>query len=328
MHTESIKQLQDNRAALSKQRDHDVLRRICGETLLACLADPQTIEVMCNADGRIWQERLGEDMEVVGSLSIAEREAIIRFVAGCLNKVITWNTPQLDGEFPLDGSRFSGAIPPVVSAPIFSIRKPASRIITLDEYLTAGVMTSQQHALLCSAVAEHHNIVVVGGTSSGKTTFANAMLAEMVRQFPHERQLLIEDTSELQCAARNVVAFHTTLEVAMRLCLKQALRLRPDRIHVGEVRDEAALDLLDAWNTGHEGGIATVHANSATAGLARLESLISRSPYAPKNPEAIIGEAVQILVFMMRTPAGRRVQEIIEVKGYSKTEGYRLQSFN
>lgn len=302
----------------SWQRNLDALRRHAGQLLLDALADPLTIEVALNPDGSLWGERLGEDMSRIGSLEAYRAEALLRTLAGMLNKVITAESPQLDGEWPLDGSRFSGALPPVAARPMFSIRKRASRVFSLDEYVRSGVMTERQKERLCEAVRDHRNILVIGGTSSGKTTLTNAIIAEVARQYPQERLIIIEDTGEIQCASTNVVFLHTTVNVSMTLLLKQSLRLRPDRILVGEVRDHAALDLLDAWNTGHEGGIATLHANSAREGLTRLRGLVTRNQYAPGDIEEVIGQAVHCLVFLQRTEQGRRVREILEVKGWSR----------
>ena len=308
------------------QRDQEALRRLCGPVFLKCLDDPLTQELMLNPDGTLWHERFGMDMVPVGTIHAADAEAILRVVAGCLDKTVTWDQPQLDGEFPLDGSRFSGAIPPIVSNPMFAIRKPASRSFTLEEYVSSETMTEAQKDILCQAVDERKNILVIGGTSSGKTTLVNALIEEMVHQKPHERHLIIEDIREIRCTASNVVFFHTTDEVPMTKCVKQGLRLRPDGIHVGEVRDESALDLLDAWNTGHEGGVATVHANSARLGLSRLRGLVSRNRYAPNHIEEIIGEAVHRIVFIAKTPEGRRVKEILAVDGYSHAkQEYLLQ---
>lgn len=302
----------------SWQRNLDALRRHAGPLLLDALADPLTIEVALNPDGSLWRERLGEDMSRIGSLEAYRAEALLRTLAGMLNKVITAESPQLDGEWPLDGSRFSGALPPVAARPMFSIRKRASRVFSLDEYVRSGVMTERQKDRLCEAVRDHRNILVIGGTSSGKTTLTNAIIAEVARQYPQERLIIIEDTGEIQCASPNVVFLHTTVNVSMTLLLKQSLRLRPDRILVGEVRDHAALDLLDAWNTGHEGGIATLHANSAREGLTRLRGLVTRNQYAPGDIEEVIGQAVHCLVFLQRTEQGRRVREILEVRGWSR----------
>ena len=302
------------------------IRSCAGDVINNALDDPLTCEVMVNPDGCIWQERFGEPMKCIGKLESYKLDAMFRFLASILHKTVSYEQPQLDGEYP-GGFRFSGAIPPIVSSPACTIRKPASRVFTLEEYVESGIITERQKESLCRAVAEHQNILAVGGTGSGKTTFANALIAEMVRQFPNERHLIIEDIREIQCAALNVVFFHTTDDVDATKCLKQGLRFRPTRIHVGEVRDGAALDLLDAWNTGHAGGISTLHANSAKQGLSRLRGLVSRNPHAPHCIEEIIGEAVQCIVFITRTPQGRRVEEILTVKGYSsKIQDYDLQA--
>jgi type IV secretion system protein VirB11 len=132
-----------------------------------------------------------------------------------------------------------------------------------------------------------------------------------------ERVFIIEDTGEIQCAAENFVQYHTSLEVTMTMLLKTTLRMRPDRILVGEVRGPEALDLLMAWNTGHEGGAATLHANNARSGLDRLAMLISMHPESPRPIEPLIGEAVHVIVHIARTPEGRCVQEILEVAGYA-----------
>ena len=144
---------------------------------------------------------------------------------------------------------------------------------------------------------------MIGGTGSGKTTLVNAIINEMVICDPMERVFIIEDTGEIQCAAENFVQYHTSLEVPMTALLKATLRMRPDRILVGEVRGAEALDLLDAWNTGHEGGAATLHANNAAAGLARLRSLITRNESAPAEIEPLIGEVVHVVVHIARPHA-------------------------
>lgn len=292
------------------------LERDLGSDLLQALNDPKTIELMLNADGRVWLEKLGEPMHCIGTLRPAQAQAIIETTAGYHGKEITRSNPILEGEFPLDGSRFAGQLPPIVPAPTFAIRKKAVAIFTLDQYVESGIMTASQKRVLIEAVTAHRNILVIGGTGSGKTTLVNAIINQMVVTDPAERVFIIEDTGEIQCAAENHVQFHTSLDVSMTALLKTTLRMRPDRILVGEVRGAEALDLLDAWNTGHEGGAATLHANSASAGLARLKSLITRNPSAPAEIEPLIGDVVHIVVHIARTPSGRRIEEILEVSGY------------
>lgn len=292
------------------------LERDMGSDLLAALYDPKTVEIMLNADGKLWQERLGEPMKCIGSMRVAQAQAIIETIAGYHGKEVTRQKPILEGELPLDGSRFAGQLPPVVPAPTFAIRKRAVAIFTLDQYVEVGIMTPQQRQVLVDSVAAHRNILVIGGTGSGKTTLVNAIINQMVANDPTERVFIIEDTGEIQCAAENYVQYHTSIDVTMTALLKTTLRMRPDRILVGEVRGPEALDLLMAWNTGHEGGAATLHANNAKAGLDRLAMLISMHPDSPKPIEPLIGEAVHVVVHIARTPDGRRIQEILEVSGY------------
>ena len=308
-HEQNLHESVSDRAKVKLERD-------LGPIILSALADPRTVEVMLNADGKLWQERLGDKMKCIGTLSISKGEAIIKTIAGFHGKEITRLKPILEGEFPLDGSRFAGQLPPVVPAPTFAIRKKAIAIFPLEQYVSDGIMTCNQFDAITKAVKDHKNILVVGGTGSGKTTLVNAIINKMVEFDPTERVFIIEDTGEIQCAAENYVQYHSTIDVPMTQLLKTTLRMRPERILVGEVRGPEALDLLMAWNTGHEGGTATLHANNAKAGLDRLSMLISMHPESPRPIEPLIGEAVHVVVFIAKTQEGRRIQEIIEVSGY------------
>lgn len=307
---------QDETPATVKERAKTKLVRDFGPLVIDALNDPKTVEIMLNADGKLWQERLGEEMICIGHLPLNRGEAIIKTIAGYHGKEITRHKPILECEFPLDGSRFAGQLPPIVPAPTFAIRKKAVAIFTLDQYVSSGIMTAAQSVTIKKAIKDHKNILVIGGTGSGKTTLVNAIINEMVLTNPAERIFIIEDTGEIQCSAENFVQYHSTLEVSMTMLLKTTLRMRPDRILVGEVRGPEALDLLMAWNTGHEGGAATLHANNAKAGLDRLGMLISMHPDSPKPIEPLIADAVHVVVHIARTNEGRQVQEIIEVKGY------------
>jgi len=300
-----------------KDRAKSKLERDARE-ILSALQDSETVEIMVNADGRIWQEKLGQKIQHIGNIQSAQVEAVIKTVAGFHGKEVNRFNPMIEGEFPLDNSRFAGQLPPIVSSPIFAIRKKAIKIFTLEQYVETGVLTPRHSDVIKDAVRKHRNILVIGGTGSGKTTLINAIINEMVHSDPDERIFILEDTGEIQCAAQNFVQYHTTLDVDMTQLLKTTLRMRPDRILVGEVRGPEALDLLDAWNTGHEGGAATLHANDAMSGLTRLESLISRNPSAPKEIMPLIAEAVDMVVHITRTPHGRKIQQIIEVQGFKR----------
>jgi len=305
-------QVQDSVKARAKIK----LERDLGPVIMGALADPKTVEIMLNADGKLWQERLGEKMQQIGTLSASRSESIIKTLAGFHGKEINKGRPLLECELPIDGSRFAGQFPPIVPAPTFAIRKKAIAIFTLTQYVAAGIMTPAQLMVIEAAVKNHRNILVTGSTGSGKTTLVNAIINHMVVIDPSERIVIIEDTGEIQCAADNFVQYHTTLDISMTLLLRTSLRMRPDRLLVGEVRGPEALDLLMAWNTGHEGGAATLHANHARAGLVRMAQLISMHPDAPKHIEPLISEAVQLVIHIARSQDGRRVEEIVEIQGY------------
>jgi type IV secretion system protein TrbB len=223
--------------------------------------------------------------------------------------------PIISAELPPRGERFEGVLPPVSRAPCFSIRKPAQVLFRLSDYVGAGMMSAGQKTVLEDAIGTHANILIAGGTGSGKTTLANALLAEIAAL--DERVVNLEDTRELVCAAEDVVALRTRAGVvSLSDLVRSTLRLRPDRIIVGEVRGPEALDLLKAWNTGHPGGIATIHANSAKAALSRLEQLCMEVCERP--PTALIEEAIDLVVFIARGgPAGRIVAEIFAPKSNS-----------
>jgi len=299
-----------------KERAKKKLARDMGSLLMGALYNPKTVEIMLNEDGKIWHEQLGQPMQHIGDIGSSQAESIIKTVAGFHSKEIKTSSPLIEGEFPLDGSRFAGQLPPVVLSPTFAIRKKAVSVFTLEQYVESGIMTEQHLAVLKTAIASHRNILVIGGTGSGKTTLVNAIINEMVVIDPTERIFIIEDTGEIQCSAPNYVQYHTTLNVSMTQLLKTTLRMRPDRILVGEVRGGEALDLLDAWNTGHEGGVATLHANDTKSGLTRLKSLITRNAAAPRDIEPLIGEAVHLIVHISRVADGRRVQSILKVSGF------------
>lgn len=307
-----------------KIRAIEKLRRDLGSEFLEAFHDPKTVEIMLNADGKLWLERLGEEMRCIGELPAGQAESIIKTIAGYHNQEVTRFKPTIEGEFPLDGSRFAGQLSPVVHAPTFAIRKRAVSIFTLEDYVESNIMTKNHFNVLKEAIANERNILIIGGTGSGKTTLVNSIIHEIVELNPNERVFIIEDTNEIQCSATNRVQYHTTNEVSMTMLLKTTLRMRPDRILVGEVRGPEALDLLMAWNTGHEGGVATLHANNAVAGLTRLAQLISMHPDSPKPIAPLIGEAVHFLVHISRTETGRRVQQIVEVQGYENGQ-YKLR---
>lgn len=301
-----------------QQRVIKKLERELGNDIMQALRDPEVIEIMLNSDGYLWIEKMGEPMQKLGIFSDANARALMGTIASFLETTVTLEKPILECELPIDGSRFAGVMPPVVAHPTFTIRKKAVSIFTLQDYLENGILSPEQVEALRGAVLSRKNILIVGGTGSGKTTLTNAIIDSIVDLTPFDRIVIIEDTAELQCKAENANLFRTTENTSMNSCLKLTMRMRPDRILVGEVRGREALDLLKAWNTGHPGGIATVHANSAFGGLIRMEQLIAEGTTAPM--EKLIAEAVNIVVFIEKTAGGRRVKEILRVDGYDQAE--------
>lgn len=288
-----------------------------GPEASAALADPNTIEVLLNPDGELWAERHGVGMERIGSMSAPNALSLLGTVAASLDTAITRQNPIVEGELPLDGSRFEGLIPPVVAAPVFAVRKLASAVYTLADYVAAGSMAQWQADCIEDAVLARRNVMVAGGTGTGKTTLVNALLGVVAERRPCERLAIIEDTAEIQCAALNAVAMRTSEGVDMTRLLRATMRLRPDRIIVGEVRGAEALTLLKAWNTGHPGGVGTVHANGAQAALTRLEHLVAEAGVA-RGVEALIGESVDLVVGIQRAGTGRRVSELLAVEGHAR----------
>lgn len=304
------------------------LRYACGELILDAVENPNVIEIMLNPDGKLWIEEYGKDQEYVGSIDEDSAKLILSLVASGLDITVTSSSPIVEGNFPLDGSRFEGTYPPIVAKPSFSIRKKASKIIKLEEYLANGVITQEVIEIIKQAVLDRKNIIVAGGTSSGKTTFVNAVIDILSVLCPKDRLLILEDTPELQSASENTVFFRTNdlAEVTMQTLTKVCMRYAPKRIIVGEVRDKAALELLKAWNTGHPGGIGTIHANSAEETLMRLEELVEEAGNGEKRK--LIGRAVDLVVFMEKTKDNvRKLSKIIEVKEFNpKTQDYEINT--
>ncbi|MRH97955.1 P-type conjugative transfer ATPase TrbB [Agrobacterium tumefaciens] len=290
------------------------LQDALGDQLCVALDDATVVEIMLNPDGRLFIERLGHGVVEAGGMSAAAAEVVIGSVAHALQSEADDERPIISGELPIGGHRFEGLLPPIVSSPAFTIRRRASRLIPLDDYVTSKVMTEAQASAIRSAIDARMNIVISGGTGSGKTTLANAIIAEIVLSAPDDRMVILEDTAEIQCAAENAVCLHTSDTIDMARLLKSTMRLRPDRIIVGEVRDGAALTLLKAWNTGHPGGVTTIHSNTAMSALRRLEQLTAEASQQPM--QEVIGEAVDLVVSIERTGKGRRIREVIHIEGY------------
>ena len=297
-----------------------MLRTALGPSITRFLEDPAVVEVMLNPDGRLWVDRLSEGLSDTGErLSPADGERIVRLVAHHVGAEVHPRSPRVSAELPDSGERFEGLLPPVVAAPAFAIRKPAVAVFSLDDYVAANIMTTDQAVILRQAVASRANILVAGGTSTGKTTLTNALLAEVSKT--SDRVVLIEDTRELQCAAPNLVAMRTKDGVAsLSDLVRSSLRLRPDRIPIGEVRGAEALDLLKAWGTGHPGGVGTIHAGTAIGALRRMEQLIQEAVVTV--PRALIAETIDLVAVLSGRGSSRRLAELARVEGLGPDGDY------
>ncbi len=299
----------------TQKRLHSKIKAELGREVMAALEDDTVIEIMLNSDGTLWIDRLGKGMEKIEKHTCSP-QAAIHTIASYLNTNITNTNPVLECNLPLDGSRFEALVPPVVTHPSFTIRKKAKKIFTLEDYIEQNILTSQQKEVIEKAILEHQNILICGGTGSGKTTFANAIIDKISVLSPSDRIVVIEDTAELQCKSKNNVIFRATEYADMQRLLKSTMRCRPDRILVGEVRGGEALTLLKSWNTGHPGGIATVHANSAIAALTRIEQLVAEATIA--DSRSVIAEAINMVIYITKTQTGRKIAEMIRVEDFDR----------
>ncbi len=308
------------------QRLDQMLKTAFGDIISKALKDSHVTEIMVNPDGTLWIETLSKGrINSMARIEPEEIERIIRLVAGSIATDITDTAPIISAELPGTGERFEGLLPPIALAPLFCIRKPADRILTLDDYSAAGVMTASQKSCIQHALGMRSNILIAGGTGSGKTTLANALLADIARH--NERIIILEDTRELHCASLDCVSLRTRAGfVSLTDLVRSTLRLRPDRIIVGEVRGAEALDMLKSWNTGHPGGISTIHANSASGALYRLEQLILEA--IPTIPKALIAQTIDLIIFVAGRGSARRISELVEVRSIDAEDTYQLASIS
>lgn len=306
------------------------MRRILGDDICAVFEDPTAVELMLNDDGQVLIERHGKGIQRLTVLQPSRALNFLSLMADYRRTTIKRTSPIIEGAMPDEflRARFAGAIPPLTNAPTFAIRLPARKIFTLDDYVAAGIMTAMQAAQMLDAISARKNILVSGGTGSGKTTLLNA-LSDSVSKLSglDQRVVIIEDTREIVCNAPNTVSFLTDddAEIDMQRLLKLSLRYRPDRIFVGEVRDRSALALLKAWNTGHPGGLATVHANSAELATIRLDQLCQEANVPTQ--ETLIHEAVDVIIQISRdntVKAGRKIDEILDLKTQKKGSKYHV----
>jgi type IV secretion system protein VirB11 len=294
------------------------MRRELGDEILGFLDDDEVTEVMLNDDGHVWISKFREPSAIETTLIMPVEQSIafLGTVAAYYGKTIHQADTVIAEVLPLDGSRVNGIIPPTTKQPTFNIRKKAIRIYTLDDYIEAERMTEVDKAIICDAIRDKTNILIAGATGSGKTTFTNAVLHELNIIAPTQRIVSMEDTEELQIPQRNKVRMFKDDHTTMEKLLWSAMRQSPDRIIIGEIRDRAALELLKSWNTGHPGGITTVHANNCLDTLSRIEMLVLEA--IPNPMERLIGQSVGLILFIERTEKGPTLTEIMEVVNYDR----------
>ncbi len=296
------------------------IKKSFGDNILKALKDPDVIELMINPDGVVWVETLSAGMKEICSEEPIHVKGMIVKVAHFLGLIAT-DEQIIEGELPLNGERFEGILPPIVSSPVISIRKRALKIFSLDDYK----LSEAHYTAIEQGIKERKNFVVVGGTSSGKTTFCNALLKKISEIHPAHRIVLIEDTREMQITSKNHTAMKTSPKKDIGALVRACLRLNPDRIIVGEVRGKEALEMLKAWNTGIPGGVTTIHANSAIGGIARIEQLISEVAPINEHLQKMIAEAVDILIYMEKDKGARKVKEVVRVNGF-KNGNYQTEN--
>ena len=304
-------------------RTREALNHALGDFIATALADPLVVEVMANPDGKIWIDRIGEGRKATKAIITAnDANTILRLLADHAGVIVNADTPLVSATLPETGERFQGLFPPIVARPSFAIRKRPAVIFPLSHYVDTGIMPVAIARSLRQALKDRLNIIVIGGTGSGKTTLTNALLAEPA--IIDDRVIIIEDTAELQCVAHDCLSMLTKTiapVVTMGDLARATLRLRPDRIIVGEVRDGSILEMIKLWNTGHPGGIATLHANSPLEALYRVEDLVGE--VTERIPFRQIAMTINLIVEIRRapgSPAGRVVDRLVYVNGHEGGE--------
>jgi len=286
------------------------------------LADPSVSEIMVNGPKDIWIERAGRLSQTPLTFTDASHlRRIITKMVGQIGRRIDESSPLVDARLP-DGSRVNAIIPPLsLSGPLLTIRKFAQNRFALSELIDIGTLSNESAEFLENCIRAQLNILVSGGTGTGKTTFLNALSATIPDS---DRIVTIEDAAELQLAQRHVIRLESRPkniegegEITIRDLVRNALRMRPDRIIVGEVRGAEALDMLQAMNTGHEGSLSTVHANSPRDALNRLETMVLMAGYELplRAIRSHVSSALELVIQLDRLDDGsRRIVEISEVQ--------------
>lgn len=293
-----------------------ILKSSLGEKINSYFEDEDIIEIMLNDDKTVWVDSLTKGMYFTGIiLENTEAMKIINTVATFMEAKVDKKNPRMSAELPDTGFRFESVIPPNVDNPIFTIRKKSILIFTLDDYVRMGSLTEFQKGVIEKAINNYKNILIVGGTSTGKTTFANACIGAIPKK---DRLVILEDTKEIRSLCPNKISLKTSIYTSMEELFYSTMRLRPDRIVVGEIRGATSLDLLTAWNSGHGGGVSTIHSDSTEGALEQLEQYNQRK--SVDKQQKLIGKAIDLVVVLKRVNGERKVVEIKEVLGFENGE--------
>lgn len=303
-----------DRRSIYSDRILAILKSSLGEKINIYFEDEDIIEIMLNDDKTVWVDSLKKGMYFTGViLENTEAMKIINTVATFMEAKVDKENARMSAELPDTGFRFESVVPPNVDNPIFTIRKKSILIFTLDDYVRMGSLTEFQKEVIEKAINNYKNILIVGGTSTGKTTFANACIAAIPKK---DRLVILEDTKEIRSSCPNKVSLKTSMYTSMEELFYSTMRLRPDRIIVGEIRGATSLDLLTAWNSGHSGGVSTIHSDSTEGALEQLEQYNQRK--SVDKQQKLIGKAVDLVVVLKRVNGERKVVEIKEVLGFDE----------
>ena len=310
----------------NEQQEIELIKFNMGNEILELLNDKDVSEIIINDDTKLFKDTFSEGQVFTGKYIDPTRTlSLIQVVASYSKQIIDENNPILEARL-YDKSRFTGVIPPLADNPTINIRKHTILKLTLDDYVDTGVITQNQKKILLDNIKNKRNILVVGATGSGKTTFANACINDISKL--NERLGILEDTPEIQTTATNRYFLHTSSNKKMIDLVKVSLRMTPQRIIVGEIRDGASLYLLRAWNSGQGGGVCTIHSDSARKALGQLEGYIQEVSQTPQKQ--LIADNVHLIVVIDKVfedgETKRKLVEMVEVKGLDKEGNYILEN--
>jgi type IV secretion system protein VirB11 len=307
----------------------EMLCRYVGPVIVGAFADDDVTEIYVNPqDGHIRFDTRSRGRIDSGHEISAERlEMFLNAVASAHHTPLGPLNPDLQAELPMavfGGARLQGFLPPVSGGPAIIIRKRPTTAYALDRYVDDGRLSPAWRAVLGHAVEARQTIIIAGGTGTGKSALLGALLHEIQVRRPDDRIVVLEDTVELRCPVPDHLALRTTPERSLAALVKRTLRASPTRIVIGEVRDHAALDFLDAAVTGHPGGLCTIHATTALDALARLDRLAQRAHVPPQAP--LVAAAIDLVVVLEGDHRTRRVVDLVHVDGLTTDGQYVLHS--